>query len=89
MIEKDTKSEAVLRLKKIEGQVRGIQKMIESDRHHYDITIQLSSAEKAINRVKHMLLKGQIESRVSELALRGNNKDKIDELVNTLFGLVK
>jgi len=66
-----------------------IQEMIERDRFHNDIVIQLFAAEQAINRVSLMLLKGHIEMRISDMIMRGNSKDKIDELVNTLFGLVK
>lgn len=66
-----------------------IQEMIERDRHHNDIVIQLSVAEKAINRVNLVLLKGHIEMRISDLIRKGNSKDKIDELVNTLFGPVQ
>lgn len=66
-----------------------IQEMIERDRLHNDIVIQLSAAEKAINRVNLVLLKGHIEMRISDLIRKGNSKDKIDELVNTLFGPVQ
>jgi len=69
MIEETVKSEAVLRLKRIEGQIRGIQKMIEHDRSHNDIVIQLSAAEKAINSVSLILLKGYVEMRVQSAGL--------------------
>lgn len=66
-----------------------IQEMIERGRLHNDIVIQLSVAEKAINRVNLVLLKGYIEMRISDLIRKGNSKNKIDELVNTLFGPVQ
>lgn len=66
-----------------------IQEMIEHDRLHNDIVIQLSAAEKAINRVNLVLLKGHIEMRISDLIRKGTGKNKIDELVNTLFGPVQ
>lgn len=66
-----------------------IQEMIERDRLHNDIVIQLSAAEKAINRVNLVLLKGYIEMRISDLIRKGTGKNKIDELVNTLFGPVQ
>jgi len=66
-----------------------IRELIERDRLHNDIIIQLSVAEKAINRVNLILLKGQIEMRLSDLIRKGKCKDKIDELVNNLFGPVQ
>ena len=69
MIEETVKSEAVLRLKRSEGQIRGIQKMIEHDRSHNDIVIQLSAAEKAIYSVSRILLKGNVEMRVQSAGL--------------------
>ncbi len=89
MIEDNVKSETVLRLKRIEGQIRGIQKMIQSDRLHNNIVVQLSAVGKAINSVCLILLKGHIEMSVEDMIMRGNSEDKIDGLVNTLFGIVK
>ncbi|OTA40581.1 MAG: BCR family protein, partial [Symbiobacterium thermophilum] len=46
------------RLKKIEGQVRGLQRMVEEDRYCVDILNQLAAVEAALNRVGLMLLEG-------------------------------
>jgi DNA-binding FrmR family transcriptional regulator len=86
MIEKSVKCEAMLRLKRIESPIRDIQKMITGDRLYNNMVVQLSAAEKAINRVSLVLLKGHIEKQISDLILRGNSKDKINELVNNFSG---
>jgi Cu+-exporting ATPase len=89
MIEETVKSEAVLRLKRIEGQIRGIQKMIEHDRSHNDIVIQLSAAEKAINSVSLIPLKGYVEMRVYDglLAVADTLKDNSVAAVKKLESL--
>lgn len=88
-VEGDVKNEAVLRLKKAEGQLRGIQKMFENGRCHGDVGIQLSAAEKAVHRIHLMLLKGHSGGHMSDLILTRKSIKRIDELVDSLFGLVK
>jgi DNA-binding FrmR family transcriptional regulator len=51
--------------------------------------IQYSASEKAIDRVGLVHLKSRLERRVSDMVPMENSEDKIDELVNVLFGLVK
>jgi len=48
MINEEEKKEALPRLKKIEGQIRGIQKMIEKERYCIDIINQVTAAQKMI-----------------------------------------
>ncbi|MDK2815257.1 MAG: CsoR family transcriptional regulator, copper-sensing transcriptional repressor, partial [Thermoanaerobacter sp.] len=53
----DSKGDLLRRLRKIEGQVKGIQKMIENDAHCVDVLVQVAAVRSAINSVGKILLK--------------------------------
>ncbi len=75
------------RLKKIEGQVRGIIKMIEDDRHCIDILTQLKSVNNALHRVEENILKKHIESCLTEAIRSGDEESKnkkIDEVIKII-----
>ena len=76
------------RLNRIEGQVRGIKKMVESDAYCTDILIQVSAISAALNSFNKELLAGHIHSCVAENIKNGND-EVIDELVVTLQKLMK
>lgn len=77
----------IMRLKKIEGQVRGVQKMIEEKRYCIDILTQLSSIVGAIKGVEENILERHLKGCVQESFNKGNKQDrslKIDEVVGVL-----
>lgn len=76
------------RLKRIEGQVRGIQGMLESDAYCADILIQVAAVNAALNSFNKVLLANHIHSCVAE-NIRAGNDDVIDELVELLQKLMK
>lgn len=76
------------RLKRIEGQVRGIQRMLEEDAYCPDILIQVSAVNAALNSFNKVLLKNHIQSCVAD-NIRNGNDEVIDELVTTLQKLMK
>ncbi|WP_067618102.1 metal-sensitive transcriptional regulator [Alicyclobacillus acidiphilus] len=79
------KSELLARLKRIEGQVRGIQKMIEEDRYCVDIITQLAAVKSATNQVALNLLDSHAHHCVKEALATGNDADqKIDELMDVV-----
>ena len=71
------------RLKRIEGQVRGIEKMLEQDAYCPDILVQVSAVNCALNSFSKVLLASHIRTCVAE-DIRGGKDDTIDELVETL-----
>jgi DNA-binding FrmR family transcriptional regulator len=74
----------VTRLSRIEGQVRGIARMIEEERYCIDILTQLSAVKAALQRVEAEILKDHTAHCVAEAIRSGNAKDqkkKFDELV--------
>ncbi len=85
MINDKVKKEALTRLKRVEGQVRGIMKMIEEEQYCIDIINQVSAAEKALNGVSRIVMKRHVESCVTEAIVRGEGQNKIEELIDAVY----
>lgn len=88
MIEQKTTHEEQLQfLRKIEGQIRGIQKMIEQKRYCVDIITQINSIIGALNRVENEIFKKHVDGCVIS-ALKGKSErekqDKIAEVVDLI-----
>ncbi|MGH7588204.1 MAG: metal-sensitive transcriptional regulator [Gemmatimonadota bacterium] len=75
------------RLKRIEGQVRGVQKMIEEGRYCVDILTQIDAITSALARVQDQILEAHLNHCVTE-ALEGSDgterREKVDEVVALL-----
>lgn len=76
------------RLRRIEGQVRGLQTMIESDAYCNDILIQSSAVNAAMNAFNRELLSSHIHTCVAR-DIREGKDEVIDELMATLQKLMK
>lgn len=76
------------RLKRIEGQVRGIQKMIEDDAYCNDVLIQSTAVNAAINSFNKELLANHIKTCVAR-DIREGHDEVIDELTATFGKLMK
>ena len=76
------------RLRLAEGQIRGIQNMVENDAYCPDILIQVSAVTAALNSFNRQLLACHIRSCVSE-DIRSGNDEAIDEFVGMLQKLMK
>ena len=76
------------RLSRIEGQVRGIRKMVETDCYCTDILVQVSAVNAALNSFNKVLLANHIRTCVAE-DIRAGRDETIDELVTTLQKLMK
>ena len=76
------------RLKRIEGQVRGLQTMIENDAYCNDILIQSAAVNAAINSFNKELLSSHIHTCVAR-DIREGKDETIDELVSTMQKLMK
>ena len=76
------------RLNKIEGQVRGINKMIADDRYCVDILMQVSSVQSALNAFTKELLSSHIKSCVVD-DIRNGNEEAVDELCELLKKTMK
>ena len=69
------------RLRRIEGQVRGIQRMVEEDKYCLDILTQLNSVSAAVRAVGLGVLDDHIRHCVRESLVQGEGDDKVEELV--------
>lgn len=76
------------RLSRIEGQVRGIKKMVENDAYCTDILVQVSAVNAALNSFNKVLLANHIRTCVAK-DLREGKEETIDELVVTLQKLMR
>ena len=76
------------RLNRVEGQIRGIKKMVENDAYCPEILIRVSAANAALNSFTKVLLASHIRSCVAE-DIREGKEETIDELVTVLQKLMK
>ena len=76
------------RLSRMEGQVRGIKRMVERDCYCPDILIQVSAVNAALNSFNKKLLSNHIRTCVAE-DIRNGNEDTIEELVTVLQKVMK
>lgn len=76
------------RLNRIEGQVRGVKKMLEEERYCVDILTQVSAIQAALNAFNKELLSSHIHSCVVEEIQKGNT-DVVDELCESIKKLMK
>ncbi len=77
----------LVRLRRIEGQIRGVQKMIEEKRYCVDILTQLTSIVGAIKSVEENILERHLKGCVHQSFKKGSKDDKarkIDEVVDVL-----
>lgn len=83
----DDKDELLGRLRRIEGQVRGLQKMVENDEYCIDILTQISAASNALKKVAIELLDDHIRHCVANQTEEG--KDMVREATAAVERLVK
>ena len=85
MLNDETKAKARGRLRRIEGQVQVLQRMVENDAYCVDILLQISAAQGALDQVQKLLLGRHIESCVTDALRSGSKTDrqqKIEELLD-------
>ncbi|RXF73178.1 metal-sensitive transcriptional regulator [Hansschlegelia zhihuaiae] len=86
-MQRHTKASCGKRLSRIEGQVRGIARMLEEDRYCIDVVTQISAVRAALKRVEEEILKDHVGHCV-ENAIQSGDKDeqrqKVAELVEVL-----
>ena len=78
------KPSLLARMKKIEGQARGIQRMIEEDRYCIDIVQQLTALCAATDEISLLILQGHIEGCVVDAVREQHGEEHIKELMETL-----
>ena len=71
-------------MKKLEGQARGIQRMIEEDRYCIDIVQQLTALSAAVDKVSLLILESHIEGCVANAIREQHGEEHIKELMETI-----
>jgi DNA-binding FrmR family transcriptional regulator len=83
----DIKTSCAKRLGRIEGQVRGLSRMVEEDRYCIDIVTQIAAVRAALRRVEEEILRDHVAHCVEHAIASGNKADqrrKIEELMNVV-----
>ena len=88
----DTKASYLRRLRLIEGQVRGIQRMVDEDTYCIDVLTQVSAVSKALQSVATALVDDHVQHCVHEAAASGDSEmldQKIDEVMTAVKRLMR
>lgn len=86
-VEPQIKSASLVRLRRIEGQVRGLQKMVEDERYCADVLAQIASVQEALRSVGRELLRNHLRHCVTD-TLRKDDKGAREAVFNELLALV-
>ena len=85
-VDPDIKARNVKRLRRIEGQIRGLQKMVDDDRYCADIMMQISSVHEALRSVGRELMRNHLKHCASTAIASGS--DKADAMYDELLELM-
>ena len=83
----DAKASCLKRLGRIEGQVRGLARMVEDDRYCIDIVTQIGAVRAALRRVEEEILRGHVAHCVQHAISSGDKRDqrnKVAELMDVM-----
>jgi DNA-binding FrmR family transcriptional regulator len=80
----DNRDQLLRRVNRLEGQVRGIGRMIEQDRYCIDIVNQLSAVQAAARELSLQLLEGHVRHCVADAVKQDNAEPKVQELIEAL-----
>jgi DNA-binding FrmR family transcriptional regulator len=86
-VDADAKQRNLKRLRRIEGQIRGLQKMVEEDRYCADIMTQISSAHEALRAVGRELMRNHLKHCATAAIKSGDEEADVmyDELVDMMY----
>ena len=80
----DAKSTTLKRLSRIEGQVRGLSRMVEEDRYCIDIVTQISAVRAALRRVEEEVLRDHVSHCVEHAITSGNKTDQREKIAELM-----
>jgi CsoR family transcriptional regulator, copper-sensing transcriptional repressor len=86
-VDPEIKDSNLKRLRRIEGQVRGLQKMVEDDRYCADILMQISSVQEALRSVGRELMRNHLRYCASD-AIRKGSPDEVESMYDEILDLV-
>ncbi|WP_425107041.1 metal-sensitive transcriptional regulator [Ancylobacter sp.] len=86
-MQNDTRTACLKRLSRIEGQVRGLSRMLEEDRYCIDIVTQVAAVRAALKKVEEEVLRDHVAHCVAHAIQSGDadaQRTKVDELIEVL-----
>jgi CsoR family transcriptional regulator, copper-sensing transcriptional repressor len=86
-VDPELKRAVLTRLRRIEGQVRGLQKMVEEERYCADVLMQVSSVQEALRGVSRSLLHNHLKHCAAE-AIRSEDPERKEAMYEELLELV-
>ena len=86
-VDPEIKLSNLKRLRRIEGQVRGLQKMVEEDRYCTDIVVQIASVQEALRGVGRELMKNHLHHCAAQ-AIRHGNEEEASAMYEELLELI-
>ena len=78
------KTKLQARLNRVEGQVRGVARMVDQDKYCIDILTQVSAIKAALDQVSLLLLEDHVRGCVVEAVREGDENEKVDELIGAV-----
>jgi CsoR family transcriptional regulator, copper-sensing transcriptional repressor len=87
-VEPELKAAILQRLRRTEGQVRGLQRMVQEDRYCADIIVQVASVQEALRGVARNLMKNHLQHCAAKAILNGKPKESAevyDELLELIY----
>lgn len=89
-MEEITNKDSILkRLRRVEGQVKGIQKMIDNEKNCGDILIQIAASRAALNKVGGLILENHMKDCLKEYLNNNDNDKDIDQLIDIMIKYTK
>ena len=85
-VDDELKKDATVRLKRIEGQIRGIQRMVEEKRYCADILVQISAVHESLRSVAQLMLRNHLQHCASD-AIRSTDPDRRSKMYDELVEL--
>jgi len=85
---RSSKNDILVRLKRIEGQVKGLQRMLEDDKCCSDILVQVAAVRAAINKVGILIFEEHSKTCLKD-ALNADNNDALENLIDVLNRFIK
>lgn len=87
-VDPDIKTANIKRLRRIEGQIRGIQKMVEEERYCADIVVQVASVQEALRGVAKSLMRNHLHHCAAQAIRQGTGEEAsamYDELLDLIY----
>lgn len=83
------RKDVLTRLKRIEGQIKGIQKMVETEQFCGDILIQISAARSALNNTGGLILENYMKNCIKNTLDGSTDEENLDKLISIMLQYTK